>query len=177
VERCSWLLLGQGWQFGKDILFTYGPLGFLAVPYYVSEGAGLRLLMDLALSFATGTGLCLVAFRLPLFWRFLLVGLLLFIAGNLDPRNDYVVNLACCPGAFSVSSRPAGNSPLLTPRFACSPRSWAWQKPPTSLPECSPSPRSPSTCSSRERGAPQPAYLWPLSWYFSWPGCPPARRR
>ena len=33
-EYCMHLAVSQGWQFGTDILATYGPLGFIGLPFY-----------------------------------------------------------------------------------------------------------------------------------------------
>ena len=55
----------QGLQFGPDLVFTYGPLGFLIFFYFSPWAAGLRMAADVALCLVTATGLCLVAWRLP----------------------------------------------------------------------------------------------------------------
>src|SRR3954471_12619557 len=38
-------------QFGKDIISTYGPLGFLIFPCYSAQVGAARLLVDLAMGF------------------------------------------------------------------------------------------------------------------------------
>jgi len=60
-------------QFGTDVVFTYGPLGFLTVPDFLPDLAGLRMITSLVLSFVICLGVTLVAWRLALFWRFLLI--------------------------------------------------------------------------------------------------------
>ena len=59
----------HGLQFGKDIVFTYGPLGFLTVPYYAGQGVAVRMLVDFALCFGVTSGLCLLGWRMGAFWR------------------------------------------------------------------------------------------------------------
>src|SRR5882672_11146432 len=81
----------QGMQFGTDIVFTYGPLGFLTSRHFFPHAAGLRMAVDVLLSFAVSAGVCLVAWRLKLFWRFLLVSVFVFLAANLDPRADLLI--------------------------------------------------------------------------------------
>src|SRR5580765_32288 len=39
----------KGLQFGKDIVFSYGPLGFLTSRYFFPHAAGVRFLTDLFL--------------------------------------------------------------------------------------------------------------------------------
>src|SRR5262249_6293335 len=41
----------QAWQFGTGIVYTYGPLGFIASPYYSSHALLLRVATKLILSF------------------------------------------------------------------------------------------------------------------------------
>jgi len=81
----------QGMQFGTDIVFTYGPLGVLTSRHFFPHAAGLRMAVDVLLSFAVSAGVCLVAWRLKLFWRFLLVSVFVFLAANLDPRADLLI--------------------------------------------------------------------------------------
>jgi hypothetical protein len=50
-------------QFGTDIVFTYGPLGFLVSRYFFSHAAGARMLTDFATCFATALGVALLAWR------------------------------------------------------------------------------------------------------------------
>ena len=38
----------QGVQFGPELVFTYGPLGFLMFFYYAAHAAGLRMAVDVA---------------------------------------------------------------------------------------------------------------------------------
>src|SRR5438874_489993 len=62
----------HGMQFGTDIVFTYGPLGFLTTRHFFPQTADLRMAVDVLLSFAVSVGVCLTAWRLRLLWRCLL---------------------------------------------------------------------------------------------------------
>lgn len=73
----------QGLQFGVDFVNTYGPLGFLAFPYFSPEGLWPRLLAGTLFSLATTTGLCLLAWRLRPMWRLSLLAAFLWITSNL----------------------------------------------------------------------------------------------
>jgi hypothetical protein len=81
----------HGFQFGKDIVFTYGPLGFLVSRYFFSHAAGIRMATDFLTCFATALGVSLVAWRLHAVWKWLLLGLFVFLAANIDPRADLVL--------------------------------------------------------------------------------------
>src|SRR5206468_13115595 len=62
-------------QFGPDIAFTFGPLGFLTIPGFSGVAVGLRMAVDLALCFIVSAGCCLVAWRLAWPRRVLLLAL------------------------------------------------------------------------------------------------------
>jgi hypothetical protein len=81
----------QGIQFGPDLVFTYGPLGFLMFFYYSAHVAGLRMAVDVALCLVTAFGLCLVAWRLRPLWRWPLLVLFFWIAPNVQTRGDLVI--------------------------------------------------------------------------------------
>jgi hypothetical protein len=81
----------QGIQFGPDLVFTYGPLGFLMFFYYSAHAAGLRMAVDVALCLVTAVGLCLVAWRLRPLWRWPLLVLFFWIAPNVPTRGDLVI--------------------------------------------------------------------------------------
>jgi hypothetical protein len=87
----------HGLQFGTDIVFTYGPLGFLATPYIFSTSASPRLAVDLALAFVTALSLCLIARRLRLPWASALITVYLLLGANIYPRTDLLLelNLLC----------------------------------------------------------------------------------
>lgn len=81
----------RGWQFGTDIAFSYGPLGFLITPYWSPSVPGLRIATDIALAFAVTAGLCLLLWRTVLAWRWLGIGLFTLLAANADPRSELLV--------------------------------------------------------------------------------------
>jgi hypothetical protein len=81
-------------QFGRDIVFTYGPLGYLGTPYaFWDTQMGLRLATDFFWSFLSGLGVCLIARRAGPIGRVVLIGVYLFLLGNIYPRTDLLVEL------------------------------------------------------------------------------------
>lgn len=84
----------MGLQFGTDIVFTYGPLGFLLTPYYSVATPGLCLAVQVGICFIAMLGLCFVAWRLRPVWRWLLVGIVILTTGNTEPRMELLINLA-----------------------------------------------------------------------------------
>jgi hypothetical protein len=84
-------------QFGSELVFTYGPLGFLTSRYYFDHAANLRMATDILLGFAIAAGVCLVAWQLETVWRCLLLGVFLFVSANIDPRADLLlyIGLLC----------------------------------------------------------------------------------
>jgi hypothetical protein len=114
----------HGLQFGKDIVFTYGPLGFLVSRYFFSHAADARMATDFVTCFATALGIALLAWkigrvlpnpgplpqgegesvgrgsewmRLSTLWKWLLIGIFIFLCSNIDPRADLVLYI----GLFS----------------------------------------------------------------------------
>ncbi len=83
----------QGLQFGTDLVFTYGPLGYLMFFYYSPHAAVARMAVETALCFTVALGLCLVAWCLRLAWRFLLLGIFVFLAANIETRTDLVIDV------------------------------------------------------------------------------------
>ena len=98
----------QGVQFGPELVFTYGPLGFLMFFYYAAHAAGLRMAVDVALCLVMATGLCLVAWRLRPLWRWPFLVLLFWIAPNVPARGDLVIEtgLLCWGLLCFVESGP-----------------------------------------------------------------------
>jgi lysophospholipase L1-like esterase len=98
----------QGIQFGPNLVFTYGPLGFLMFFYYSAHAAGLRMAVDVALCLVTATGLCLVAWGLRPLWRWPLLALFFWIAPNVPTRADFVIEtgLLCWGLMCFVESGP-----------------------------------------------------------------------
>jgi hypothetical protein len=82
----------HGLQFGPDLVSTYGPLGYLIFFYYSPNAAGLRMMVDVAFCLTVAVGLCLVAWRLRLVRGGLLLGVFMFVAANLNPRTDLVID-------------------------------------------------------------------------------------
>ena len=95
----------QGWQFGTDLVFTYGPAGFLVSRYFSASDAGVRMVSDALFGFAVAAGVCLLGWRMRFWWACLLLGTLVWVSANLDPRSDFLfeVGLLCwgllCLGA------------------------------------------------------------------------------
>ena len=79
-------------QFGTELVSTYGPLGYLMFFYYSPHAAGLRLVVETALCLTAAIGLCLVAWRLRLAWRCLLLGVFIFLAANVETRADLIID-------------------------------------------------------------------------------------
>jgi len=93
----------HGLQFGTDLVFTYGPLGFLATPFASSDQIGLRLATDALLSLAAGAGVTLVAWRLATGWKWLLTGSFIFLSANIYPRNDLLIEIGLlCWGLLAL---------------------------------------------------------------------------
>src|SRR5438045_1479586 len=51
-------------QYGPEIAFTYGPLGFLTFYYYYPHAFAGQLVAHFILAFVAAVGLCLIAVRL-----------------------------------------------------------------------------------------------------------------
>jgi len=85
----------HGWQWGQDIVFTFGPLSSLLSAGSAFAGAptGTTLLLDLVMTFAVMAGVCLLARRLPLGWRLLFFGLLVCVFLARDTLAE--VGLVC----------------------------------------------------------------------------------
>jgi hypothetical protein len=81
----------KGLQFGTDIVWTDGPLGFLTSRYFLDHAAALRMAVDMALGILVAAGLCLAARRLRAGWGILLVGVFTFVASNIDARTDLLI--------------------------------------------------------------------------------------
>jgi hypothetical protein len=93
----------RGLQFGQDIVFTYGPLGFLLAPYYFARSASTVVLANAALCFQVGLALCLVAWRLGWAWRCGLLGIFVLESANVEPRADLILEVGfLCWGLLCV---------------------------------------------------------------------------
>lgn len=80
-------------QFGKDIVFTYGPLGFLFTPYTLQAPRASVAWANTLLCFQSMLGLCLVAWRLGWGWRALLLGIFVWESGPMEFRADLAVEI------------------------------------------------------------------------------------
>ena len=83
----------RGAQFGKDIVFTYGPLGYLTAPYCLAQPAGTVVLVNALLCFQVAVGLCLAAWRLGPIWRWSLLALFVLESANIETRVDMVFEI------------------------------------------------------------------------------------
>jgi hypothetical protein len=81
----------KGLQHGTDIVFTYGPLGFLTFFYYSPHLPGLRMTFDVLLAGTVAAGLCFVAWRMSIIWRCLFIAVIAWIGANAWYREDWVI--------------------------------------------------------------------------------------
>jgi hypothetical protein len=82
----------HGLQFGKDIVFTYGPLGYLLAPYCLKPPSSWLILINAALCFQIALGLCLVAWRLAPIWRLVLLFFFVLTTANAELRADLLLD-------------------------------------------------------------------------------------
>ena len=80
-------------QFGQDLVFTYGPLGFLTFFYYFPHAFAGQLATHFVLGFVAAAGVCLIAMRSPKIWRWLLLLTFCWVGANGSPRVDLSLNL------------------------------------------------------------------------------------
>jgi hypothetical protein len=83
----------QGWQFGTDIAFSYGPLGFLITPYFSPSSPWSRVAADIVLTAATAAGISLLAWRINLVLRCVTLAVVLLLGANADPRSELIIQL------------------------------------------------------------------------------------
>jgi hypothetical protein len=81
----------NGLQFGTEITFSYGPLGFLLTPYWSPSVPWLRIGTDIALALAVAAGICLAVWRTGLLWRCITISTFTLLAANADPRSELLV--------------------------------------------------------------------------------------
>ncbi|HVV73299.1 MAG TPA: hypothetical protein VHI52_17640, partial [Verrucomicrobiae bacterium] len=72
----------HGLQFGTDVIFTYGPLGFLLTSDSIQYAPWVTA-ANLAFCFVIALGLCLVISRQTPPWRVLVIGCFVLIAANI----------------------------------------------------------------------------------------------
>src|SRR5437667_1368826 len=73
----------QNLQFGTDLAYTYGPLGFLVFPCFSTYAAGIRMVVDWTISFTAIAGLCLLAWRLRWLGRGMVLCAFAWCAANM----------------------------------------------------------------------------------------------
>ncbi len=83
----------HGLAFGHDIVFTYGPLGFLTIPYYTGHAAGLQMFTDAALCLTVAVGVCLVAWRMSMLWRCFMVAAFVLVSPNTRTGPDLLIEI------------------------------------------------------------------------------------
>ena len=83
----------HGLQFGHDLAFPYGPLGFVIMPVCSPWVGALQLALGSALCFIIVTGLCLVAWRLTPLWRYLCIAVFSFLALNMHSSADLLLSI------------------------------------------------------------------------------------
>ena len=75
-------------QFGKDIVFTYGPLGYININHFLPETAVPRLLLGMLIGTATVTGLCLLMWQMKWLWRIIWLFFFLVLSAILHWAGD-----------------------------------------------------------------------------------------
>jgi hypothetical protein len=94
----------RGAQFGKEIVFTYGPLGYLIAPYFLQAPQSSTILFSAALCFQIGLGLSLIAGRLGLLWRLALLSFFVLEAANADRKADLMLQVGLlCWGLLCIT--------------------------------------------------------------------------
>ncbi|HEV2395296.1 MAG TPA: hypothetical protein VG146_23350 [Verrucomicrobiae bacterium] len=82
----------KGWQYGTDLVYTYGPAGFLTISFFAPHWAWVRLSVDVLVCFAVAAGAVRAAWRLTIVKRILLLIIFVFFAANIDPRIDLLLD-------------------------------------------------------------------------------------
>ena len=96
-------------QFGKDIVFNYGPLGYLTTQWYTGQAPELRMLFDVMLDFGIAAGVCFVAWRTRIYWRLLLLGFFVLLPATIRPGYSDVpmeIGLFCWTLLCLVETHP-----------------------------------------------------------------------
>jgi hypothetical protein len=111
---CSWHAVlayahQHKWHAGTEIVFPFGPLGFLFLPNYAGASVNARLLLDFAYSYTVLAGAALLAWRMSWGWRVLLLAL---IAGTFTAMDTVSQAGLLCWGLLCVLGR-------LRQAFAC----------------------------------------------------------
>jgi len=78
-------------QYGSDIVFTYGPWGYLVARHFLPYHHHTQIFVLGIVSFLVALGVCLFAWRLNLIWRVLMIALFVYLSSNIDPRADLLI--------------------------------------------------------------------------------------
>jgi hypothetical protein len=86
----------QGLQFGRDIVFTYGPFGYLVSPVFTGELFSAKIIWELVSKTIFVGILAFTLIRLPGFWRlFFFLFVLLFIQADGTADALYFLIISC----------------------------------------------------------------------------------
>lgn len=77
-----------GMQFGSDVVFTYGPLGYLSNECFSPDTPVARLFFEVVFGVVIATGFCLLAWRIAWPWRLVLLAFFIFLASPLHWDGD-----------------------------------------------------------------------------------------
>jgi hypothetical protein len=83
----------HGLQFGTDCVFTYGPLGFLTSSVFTGYESGCRIAFDVLFYFVIALGISLVAWRLNLVARCLMLGMFVLLPAVCHSGPDLPVEI------------------------------------------------------------------------------------
>ena len=78
----------HGFKFGDNVVFPYGPLGYLTINHFVPDTATQRLVLGLLMTALTTAGLCLLAWRMKRPWRVAWIILFVILCGVLHRAGD-----------------------------------------------------------------------------------------
>ncbi|HZV34832.1 MAG TPA: hypothetical protein VFB72_09695 [Verrucomicrobiae bacterium] len=78
----------KGLAFGRDIVCTYGPLGFLSIEFFSPFSPAMRTLFEILFGAGIATGICLLAWRMTLAWRLVLLAFFIFATSPLHWGGD-----------------------------------------------------------------------------------------
>jgi len=90
-------------QFGPELAYTYGPLGFLIFPCFSTYAAKTQMAVEFALSFAAAAGVCLLAWRLRWVTRCAVLLAFAWSAANMPILTDFILEVGLfCWGLLCV---------------------------------------------------------------------------
>lgn len=85
---------GGRWQFGTELVFPYGPLGYVMSPYFWPSTFWSRLAFTAVMNLLVTVSVCRVAWRLRFGWRLLAVGTFVLTAANIEYGvPDFLLNV------------------------------------------------------------------------------------